>query len=105
VVNPISDVRSIPLASVRIANGTRERTGNALARRCHAGCHASCAKIRIVGWLVGYCVWRIAMTCQLRLLTTVWFSIGLRERVVRGSAIEKEQRDDMTSKINTASKK
>jgi hypothetical protein len=104
-VNPISDVRSIPLASVRIANGTRERTGNALARRCHAVAMPVAQKFDIVGWLAGYCVWRIAMTCQLRLLTTVWFSIGLRERVLRGSAIEKEQRDDMTSKINTASKK
>jgi hypothetical protein len=89
-VNPIRDVRSIPLASAQIANETRERTGNALARRCDAVAMPVPQKFDIVGWLVGYCVWRIAMTCQLHLLTTVWFSIGLRERVLRRALSEKD---------------
>lgn len=96
-----------PLASALVTNGSpADHQRDTRTDRQRPGTPAPCGLRKHSISFADYCVWRIAMVCQLRLLATVWFSIVFN-RVTRArlaSAVEKEQRDDMTSKINSASK-
>lgn len=96
-----------PLASALVTNASpMDHQRDTRTDRQRTGTPVPCGLRKNSISFADYCVWRIAMTRQLRLLATAWFSIVFN-RVTRArlaSAVEIEQRDHMTSKINSASK-